>query len=118
MTLSDRERRLLADMARRLEEQEPELASALRGSDEPAPRQGHWVRRLLVGWREKFRESEHAPLRVALAGGVLFFGGLFLAGSLTEGPAPGPGAKTEMPIFAEQNLLPEPAPPSIFRIGP
>lgn len=118
MTLSDRERRLLADMARRLEEQEPELASALRGAGEPAPRQAPWAWRVLVGWREKFRESEHAPLRVALAGGMLFFGGLFLAANLTHGQTQAPGAETHLPIFAEQDLHPEPAAPSNFRIGP
>lgn len=118
MSMSDRERRLLAELARQLEEQDPDLASALRGSPRPAAARPPGPRRRLVRWHERFAESERAPMRAAVAGGVLFVGSLFLAGNLTAGPAPHPGARTEAPVFAEQDLLPASAAPSMFRIGP
>ncbi|MBA3744549.1 DUF3040 domain-containing protein [Sporichthya sp.] len=104
MSLSDRDRRLLAEMARRLEEQDPELVSALRGPAEPATPRELWPRRVLARWQERFRESERAPIRTAVAAGAFFVAGLMLVGDFSGESAPTPGARSEMPVFAEQQL--------------
>ncbi len=103
MTLSDRERQVLAELARQLEEQDPELAWALGDAERRAR---HLVRgrQELVRWRERVRVSQRAPLRIAVAGGALFVAGLMVGGSYSGDPGPGPGGQVEMPVFAEQQL--------------
>jgi hypothetical protein len=106
MTMSDRERRLLAETAQSIEEQDPRLAAALRGWSEP--RKKPVGRRATGRWRTGFQQSQRAPLRAAVAGGVLFVAGLLFAGHVADEPAQGSGAQSESPLFGELNLSPSP----------
>jgi hypothetical protein len=91
-------------MARRLEQQEPDLASPLQGWVEPAAKPVR--RRPPARWRTRFQQSQRAPLRAAVAGGVLFVAGMLAVGHLTNEPAEGAGSQSESPLFGELNLSP------------
>ncbi|HUR72816.1 MAG TPA: DUF3040 domain-containing protein [Sporichthya sp.] len=99
MTMSDRERRLLAETARSIEEQDPGLAAALRGWFEPAAEHVVRRRRTVSRWCGRFRNVERAPLRTAIAGGALFVAGLLFTAHIATAPAPVPGATA--PVAAD-----------------
>ena len=104
MTMSDRERRLLAETARSIEEQDPALAAALQGWSEPPANPVR--RRTMAGWRTRFQQSQRAPVRAAVAGGMFFIAGLLFIGHVTNEPSRGPGTQSESPLFGELNLSP------------
>lgn len=106
MTMSDHERRLLAELARRLEEQDPALAAALQGRPPPAADRAAWPGPTAARWHSRVRTWQHAPLRTALVGGALTFAVLLTSGHLAHQPAPDPGAKDVAEIFTEQ--IPQP----------
>lgn len=105
MTMSDHERRMLAELARRLGEHDPELASALQDWSGPAERVGRH-RRAVAYWRRKVQGWQDAPLRGALSGGLLVITLLLTAAHFMDQPAPAPGAAAVAESFTEQ--IPEP----------
>ncbi len=117
--MSEHERRVLAEMARGLAAEDPELASALRAWSESAQdavaNSVEKRPRTAQRWADTVRGWQRFPGRVAVAGGVLMVAGLLVASHPSDDGLVPPG-EAEVAIFTEQ--IPAPG-PVLFRLqGP
>lgn len=106
MGMSAHERRVLAEMARRLAAQDPDLATVLRAWSAPVEHvPGSPVARrqpAVARCCTRVRGWVHFPGRVAVAGGVLTVVGLFLSSQLAGPVEPVPPTQAVAEVFTEQ----------------